>query len=72
MAAERNGIGADGTMVNISKYHPKIIRNTYSFDRLQFDLNNFKKTTFYGRKKMLAFVEWQKRVNKSNTSKCMY
>ena len=42
MAAERNGIGAVGTMVNISKHHPKMmvtIRNTYRFDRVKFDLN---------------------------------
>ena len=54
MAAERNGIGAVGTMVNISKYHPKTrvaIRNTYRFDRFKFDFNIFKKTTFYERKK---------------------
>ena len=43
MAAERNGIGAVGTMVNISKYHPKIIRNTYRSDRFKFDLNIFTK-----------------------------
>ena len=58
MAAERNGIGADGTTVNISKYHPKmtvIIRNTYRFDRFKIDLNIFKKTTFYERKKKLKF-----------------
>ena len=60
MAAERNGIGADGTMVNISKYHPKMtvtIRNTYLFDTFKFDLNIFKKITFYGRKKMKKLVD---------------
>ena len=54
MAAERNGIGADGTMVNISKYHPKMkvtIRNTYRFDRFKFNVNIFKNLTFYGGKK---------------------
>ena len=55
MAAERNGIGADGTMVNISKYHPKMTvtsRNTYRFDRFKFDLNIFKNLIFMEEKKV--------------------
>ena len=54
MAAERNGIGADGTMVNISKYHPKMkvtIMNTYRFDRFKFNLNIFKNLIFLEEKK---------------------
>ena len=54
MAAERNGIGAVGTMVNISKHHPKMgvtIKNTYRFDRVKFDLNFFKKDKFLWKKK---------------------
>jgi hypothetical protein len=54
MAAERNGIGAVGTMVNISKHHPKMrvtIKNTYRFDRVKFDLNFFKKEKKLWKKK---------------------
>ena len=63
MAAERNGIGADGTMVNILKYHPKIVRNTYRFDRFKFDLNIFKKMIFYGRKKKKIYLTIFKNTN---------
>ena len=58
MAAERNGIGAVGTMVNILKYHPKTIRNIYRFGRFKFDLKfstSLKRQLFMEEKNKLKY-----------------